>query len=86
MNYQTQVNFKFSFNLIGKLIINYGFLTGPQIPIHSWSLEQGFRRCFADGLNQSLVISVVQDIDSPALRILHRILNSILEDFGLGSS
>ena len=45
--------------------INNGFLTGQ-----SWgvlksrytggSLEQGFWRCFADGLNQSLVLSVAQ--------------------------
>jgi len=71
--------------MIGKLTINYGFLIGPQIPIHSWGLEQGFWRCFAKGLNQKIVKSVAQDTDSPAFRILHKILNSILEDFGLGS-
>lgn len=60
-------------------------LTGPQIPIHGWGLEQGFWCCFAKGLNQSFVKSVAQDTDSPVLRFLHRILNSILEDFGLGS-
>ena len=80
-----EVNFEFSFDLSGKLTINYGFLTGPQIPIHGWGLEQGFWCCLADRLNQRIVKSVVQDTDSPALRILHRILNSILEDFGLGS-
>ena len=77
-----EVNFEFSFDLSGKLTINYGFLTGPQIPIHGWGLEQGFWCCLADRLNQRIVKSVVQDTDSPALRILHRILNSILEDFG----
>ena len=28
--------------------------------LHRWGPEQGFRRCFADGLNQSLVSSVAQ--------------------------
>ena len=33
-----------------------------QILVHRWGSqqEQGFRRCFADGLNQSLVSSVQQ--------------------------
>ena len=31
-----------------------------QILVHSWGPEQGFRRCFADGLNQSLVLSAAQ--------------------------
>ena len=35
LNELPEVIFEFSFTLIGKLTINYGFLTGPQIPIHS---------------------------------------------------
>ena len=41
-----------------------------QILVHSWGPEQGFRRCFADGLNQSLVLSAAQatkNIDANAM-------------------
>ena len=31
-----------------------------QIPVHRWGPEQRFRRCFADGLDQSLLSSVAQ--------------------------
>ena len=31
-----------------------------QFLAHRWGLEQGFQRCFAEGLNQSLVLSVAQ--------------------------
>ena len=45
--------------------IDNGFFKRPimlrtQIRIHRWGPEQGFRRYFADGLNQSLVSSVAQ--------------------------
>ena len=51
-----EMRFKFPFNLIGKSTM--AFLTGQSWHvIKSWytggNLEQGFRRCFADGLNQS---------------------------------
>ena len=51
----------FHFNLIGKSTM--AFLTGQSWRIlKSWyrggSLEKGFRRCFADVLNKSLVLSV----------------------------
>ena len=60
-----EVSLEFPFILIGKLTT--AFLTGQ-----SWCLlkscytggdpEQRFLRCFADGLNQSLVLSVAQAI------------------------
>ena len=51
-----EMRFKFPFNLIGKSTM--AFLTGQSWRVlKSWytggDLEQGFRRCFADGLNQS---------------------------------
>ena len=51
-----EMRFKFPFNLIGKSTM--AFLTGQSCHVlKSWytggDLEQGFRRCFADGLNQS---------------------------------
>ena len=54
---------EFPFNLIGKSTM--AFLTGQSWGVlKSWytggSLEQGFRCCFADGLKQSLTLSVVQ--------------------------
>jgi len=44
-----------------------------QILVHT-CLEQGFRRCFADGLNLSIVLSVVQ---------AHSHLNCPLEPEGI---
>ena len=54
---------EFPFNLIGKSTM--AFLTGQSWRVlKSWytcgGLEQGFRCCFADGLKQSLTLSVVQ--------------------------
>ena len=54
-----ELRFKFPFNLIGKSTV--AFLTGQSISwrvLKSWYTgggpEQGFRRCFADGLHQKL--------------------------------
>ena len=59
----TEVHFEFCFILIGKLTM--AFLTGQSWRVfQSWYTsigpEQGYRHCFTDGLNQSLVLSVVQ--------------------------
>ena len=40
-----------------------------QILVHMWGPEQRFRRCFADGLNQSLVLSAVQATGSEAFSL-----------------
>ena len=62
-----EVRFKFPFMLIGKLTM--AFLTGQSLSTYTcilkssytgWCLEQGFQRCFADGLNQSSVSPVGQ--------------------------
>ena len=58
-----EVHFEFPFNLIGKSTL--AFLIGQSWRVlKSWytggGLEQGFWRCFVDGLNQSLVSSVAQ--------------------------
>ena len=71
--------FESPFNLIGKLTI--AFLTGQSWRVlKSWyadgDLEQGFRRCFADGLNQSLVSSAAQAIASYARMLFHVLLDS----------
>ena len=55
------MRFKFPFNLIGKSTM--AFLTGQSCHVlkswyTGWDLEQGFRRCFADGLNQSQRVQV----------------------------
>ena len=55
--------FEFPFNLIGKSTM--AFLTDqswrvPKSWYTSGRQEQGFRCCFADGLSQSLVLSVAQ--------------------------
>ena len=52
-----EVRFEFPFILPDRQIDN-GFFNRPimartQIPVHRWGPEQGFRRCFVDGLNQS---------------------------------
>ena len=57
------MSIKFPFNLIDKLTM--AFLTGQSWCIlKSWyaggGLKQGFQCCFVDGLNQSLVSSVMQ--------------------------
>ena len=58
-----EVNFEFPFTLIGKSTMAFLTDQSRRIP-KCWYLgegpEQGFRRCFADGLNQSLVSSVTQ--------------------------
>ena len=47
-----------------------------QILVHRWGPEQGFRRCFEDGLNQKLVSTVAQAtasvvfVDNRARKIL----------------
>ena len=56
------MSFEFPFNLIGKLTM--AFLTGQSRHVlKSWytggGVEQGFQHCFADGLNKSLISSVV---------------------------
>ena len=63
LNQLPKVRFEFLFNLIGKSTVT--FLTGQSWRVlksryTSGDPEQGFRRCFADELNQSLVSSVAQ--------------------------
>ena len=60
-----EMHFEFLFILIGKSTM--AFLTGQSRRVlKSWFTggdpDQRFRRCFVDGLNQSLVSSVVQVI------------------------
>ena len=62
-NELTEVHLELPFILIGKWTV--AFLTGQSWRLlKSWYTvggpEQGFQRCFAEGLNQSLVLSVVQ--------------------------
>ena len=62
LNELPEMQFEFPFILIGKSTM--AFLTGQSWHIlKSWyaggGLKQGFQRCFADGLNQSLVLSVL---------------------------
>ena len=69
LNKLPKMHFKFCFIFIGKLKMT--FLTGQ-----SWRLlkswysaggpEQGFRCCFTEGLNKSLVMSVTQ-ADAPTV-------------------
>ena len=63
LNELPEVHFKFPFILVDNLTIV--FLTGQ--PLHMLKsqhtgegLEQGFRCCFADGLNQGLALSVAK--------------------------
>ena len=63
LNELPEVRFELPFILIGKSTM--ALLTGQSWRIlKSWytggGLKQGFRRCFADGLNQSLVLSAAQ--------------------------
>ena len=63
LNELTELGFELPFILIGKSTM--AFLTGQSWRLlKSWytggGLEQGFQRCFAEGLIQSLVLSVVQ--------------------------
>ena len=56
---------RFEFPFILKVKSTMAFLTGQSWWVLKYwftseSLEQGFRRCFADGLNQSLVLSGTQ--------------------------
>ena len=60
LNELPEVPFEFPFILIGKL--KMAFLTGQSWRVlKSWNTgegrEQGFQRCFTDGLNQGLVSS-----------------------------
>ena len=72
LNELPEVRFEFPFILIGKSTM--AFLTGQSWRVlKSWYTgggpEQGFRRCFADRLNQSLVLSAAQatkNIDASA--------------------
>ena len=58
-----EMHFHFPFNLTGKLAMD--LLTSPSLCVlKSWYAgggpKQGFQRCFADGLNQRVVLSVAQ--------------------------
>ena len=63
------MRFEFPFNLIGKLTMAFLTVQSWRV-LKSWytggDLEQGFRRCFVDGLNQKLPVvcgaGQVQDI------------------------
>ena len=63
LNELPEVRFEFPFNLIGDHDKqNKAFLTGQSWRVlksgyTAGSPEQGFRRCFADGVNQSLISS-----------------------------
>ena len=35
------------------------YMAHTQILVHSWGLEQGFKCCFTDGLNQGLVVQMM---------------------------
>ena len=53
--------FRISFYLVWQInngIFNRPIMMQTQILVNRW--EQGFQRCFADGLNQSLVSSAAQ--------------------------
>ena len=63
LNELPEVRFEFLLNLIGKSTM--ALISGQSWRVlKSWYTdgdpEQGFRRCFADGLNQSLVSSMAQ--------------------------
>ena len=65
LNELQEERFEFPFILIGKSTMK--FLTGQSWRVlKSWYTggdpQQGFQRCFADGLDQSLVSSAVQGI------------------------
>ena len=65
LNELPEVSLEFRFILIGKLTI--AFLTDQSWCLlkscyTGWGSEQGFRRCFAAGLNKSFVSSVAQAI------------------------
>ena len=78
LNELLKMHFEFPFKLTGKSTV--AFFTG-----HSWCAlkfwynaggpEQGFQRCFADGLTRSLVLSVAQaklHIDLPKILLQDR--------------
>ena len=74
-----EMRFKFPFNLIGKSTM--AFLKGQSWHVlKSWYTggdpEQGFRRCFTDDLNQSLVSSVAQATVFLSLSLLFALLPS----------
>lgn len=61
LNWLPGVRFEFPLILIGKLtMINPGAYSNPGTK--GGGEERGFRRCFSDGLNQSLVSSTAQAI------------------------
>ena len=58
-----EMHFQFPFNMTGKLAMD--LLTSPSLCVlKSWYAgggpKQGFQCCFADGLNQRVVLSVAQ--------------------------
>ena len=57
--YMPEMRFEFPFNLIGKLTMAFLTVQSWRV-LKSWytgtDLEQGFRRCFVDGLNQRLTV------------------------------
>ena len=78
LNKLPEMRFEFPFILIGKSTMN--FLAGQSWHVFkSWYTgggPEGFRRCFADGLNQSLVSSVVQ-ATSPRFRSVRFFLSRL---------
>ena len=84
LNELPEVRFEFPFNLIGDHYKqNKGlFLTGQSWRVlksgyTAGSPEQGFRRCFADGVNQSLI--------SSARRLALSSISSLMKYEGQGS-
>ena len=87
LNQLPKVRFEFLFNLIGKSTVT--FLTGQSWRVlksryTSGDPEQGFRRCFADELNQSLVSSVAQATTSRRERDICYSCREVLYHLGGG--
>ena len=62
------------FNDIDNVFINRPIMARSQILVHRWGpAEQGSQRCFADGLNQSLVSSVAQGARIVAVTVIYAI-------------
>ena len=60
-NYLKSVQISFHLDwLIDRVLFNRPIMARTQILVHRLGPEQGFRHCFVDGLNQSLVSSAAQ--------------------------
>ena len=60
-NYLKSVQISFHLDwLIDRVLFNRPIMGHTQVLVHRWGPEQGFRHCFADGLDHSLVSSAAQ--------------------------